>query len=135
MLSVKSVGKKSSEDNLRHQRNLRGIGLEAKTPPKIWWFHIKTLYLQSKKGDTIMNTITIDNNTYHDIEKFAHVNNLDVADVVKKSFRFFIEEFKFAKPQSKASQYQLPLHLKKMRGVLAGVEDSEDERLNYILSK
>ena len=80
-----------------------------------------------------MNTITIDNNTYHDIENFAHVNNLDVADVVKKSFRFFIEEFKFAKPQSKESQ--LPLHLKKMRGVLAGVEDSEDERLNYILSK
>ena len=82
-----------------------------------------------------MNTITIDNNTYHDIENFAHVNNLDVADVVKKSFRFFIEEFKFAKPQSKASRYQLPLHLKKMRGVLAGVEDSEGERLNYILSK
>ena len=54
---------------------------------------------------------------------------------MKKSFRFFIEEFKFAKPQSKASLYQLPLHLKKMRGVLAGVEDSEDERLNYILSK
>ena len=82
-----------------------------------------------------MNTITIDNNTYHDIENFAHVNNLDVADVVKKSFRFFIEEFKFAKPHSKASRYQLPLHLKKMRGVLAGVEDSEDERLNDILSK
>lgn len=82
-----------------------------------------------------MNTITIDNNTYHDIENFAHVNNLDVADVVKKSFRFFIEEFKFVKPHSKASRYQLPLHLKKMRGVLAGVEDSEDERLNYILSK
>ncbi len=34
--------------------------------------------MQSKKGDTIMNTITIDNNTYHDIENFAHVNNLDV---------------------------------------------------------
>lgn len=32
-------------------------------------------------------------------------------------------------------QYKLPSHLKKMRGVLAGVEDSEDERLNYILSK
>lgn len=60
-----------------------------------------------------MNTITIDNNTYHDIEAFAQVNNLDVADVVKKSFRFFIEEFKSAKSQSKASLYQLPLHLKR----------------------
>ena len=82
-----------------------------------------------------MNTITIDNNTYHDIEAFAQVNNLDVADVVKKSFRFFIEEFKSAKSQSKASLYQLHKKKKKMRGVLAGVEDSEDERLNYILSK
>ena len=82
-----------------------------------------------------MNTITLDNNTYNDIEAFAHVNNLAVADVVKKSFHFFVEKFKLAKPQTKTSQYQLPLHLKKMRGVLAGVEDSEDERLNYILSK
>lgn len=82
-----------------------------------------------------MNTITLDNNTYNDIEAFAHVNNLAVADVVKKSFHFFVEKFKLAKPQAKTSQYQLPLHLKKMRGVLAGVEDSEDERLNYILSK
>jgi len=71
------------------------------------WGVIKT------KNETIMKTMTIDNNTYHDIETFAHVNNLDVADVVKKSFRFFIEEFKLAKPQAKTSQYQLPSHLKK----------------------
>lgn len=36
---------------------------------------------------------------------------------------------------SKAFQYQFPLHLKKMRGVLSGVDDREDERLTYILSK
>lgn len=82
-----------------------------------------------------MNTIEIDKNTYNEIEAFAHVNNLAVADVVKKSFHFFIEKVKIANPQVKTSKYQLPLHLKKMRGVLSGVEDSEDERLNYILSK
>ena len=82
-----------------------------------------------------MNTITIDNKTYRDIETFAKVNNLAVADVVKKSFHFFMEKFQLAKPQAKNSQYELPSHLKKMRGVLAGVDDSEDERLNYILSK
>ena len=37
--------------------------------------------------------------------------------------------------RSKASLYHLPSHLQKMCGILAGVEDKEDERLNYILSK
>ena len=36
---------------------------------------------------------------------------------------------------SNASQYHLPSHLQKMFGILSGVEDKEDERLNYILSK
>lgn len=39
------------------------------------------------------------------------------------------------KIRSKASQYHLPSHLQKMCGILSGVEDKEDERLNYILSK
>lgn len=37
--------------------------------------------------------------------------------------------------RSKASQYHLPSHLQKMCGILSGIEDREDERLNYILSK
>lgn len=37
--------------------------------------------------------------------------------------------------RSKAFQYHLPSHLQKMCGILSGVEDKEDERLNYILSK
>ena len=82
-----------------------------------------------------MNTVTIDSGTYKEMEMFAHVNNIDVADVVKKSFYFFVEKFKLAKPQTKTAQYELPAHLKKMRGVLSGVEDINDERLNYILSK
>ena len=82
-----------------------------------------------------MNTVTIDSVTYKEMEMFAHINNVDVADVIKKSFHFFVEKLKLTKPQSKAAQYELPSHLKKMRGILSGVEDSKDERLNYILSK
>lgn len=36
---------------------------------------------------------------------------------------------------SKTSLYHLPSHLQKMCGTLSGVEDKENERLNYILSK
>lgn len=82
-----------------------------------------------------MNTVTIDSSTYKEMEMFAHINNVDIADVVRKSFHFFVEKLKLAKPQAKTAQYELPSHLKKMRGVLSGVEDSNDERLNYILSK
>lgn len=82
-----------------------------------------------------MNTVTIDSGTYREMEMFAHVNNIDVADVVRKSFHLFVEKFKKAKPQARAAQYELPSHLKKMRGVLSGVEDCSDEKLNYILSK
>lgn len=32
-------------------------------------------------------------------------------------------------------RYVLPERLKKMRGILSGVEDSADEILNYILNK
>ena len=83
-----------------------------------------------------MNTVTIDNKTYHDIETFAKLNNLAVADVVKKSFNFFKEKFQTAKPQAKAiNKYELPEHIEKLAGSLAGVEDSSDERLNYLLEK
>lgn len=82
-----------------------------------------------------MNTIIIDSNTYRDIETFARVNNIDVADVVRKSFHLFVEKVRFVKPQAKTTQNELPPHLKKMRGILSGVEDSNDERLTYILSK
>ena len=33
------------------------------------------------------------------------------------------------------TKYELPEHLKKMRGILAGVEDKDDERLQYLLEK
>lgn len=40
-----------------------------------------------------MNTITIDNNTYKDVENFAKLNNTTVTDVVKASIHGFLKKF------------------------------------------
>lgn len=82
-----------------------------------------------------MNTITIDSNTYSEVENFAKLNNTTVADVVKASIQGFLKQFSRSEAVSQTKQYELPDHLKKMRGILAGVEDENDERLNYILEK
>lgn len=82
-----------------------------------------------------MNTIMIDSNTYSEVENFAKLNNTTVADVVKASIQGFLKKFSRSEAVSQTKQYELPDHLKKMRGILAGVEDENDERLNYILEK
>ena len=82
-----------------------------------------------------MNTIAIDNGTYREVEAFAKLHNLDIAEVVRTSLQNFLQKFKVAKPQARAAKYELPEHLKKMRGILAGVEDEDDERLQYLLEK
>lgn len=82
-----------------------------------------------------MNTITIDSNTYSEVENFAKLNNTTVADVVKASIQGFLKKFSRSEAVYQTKKYELPDHLKKMRGILAGVEDENDERLNYILEK
>ena len=82
-----------------------------------------------------MNTITIDSNTYSEVENFAKLNNTTVADVVKASIQGFLKKFSRSEAVSQTKKYELPDHLKKMRGILAGVEDENDERLNYKLEK
>ena len=77
----------------------------------------------------------IDNRTYREVEAFAKLHNLDIAEVVRTSLQNFLQKFKVAKPQARAAKYELPEHLKKMRGILAGVEDKDDERLQYLLEK
>lgn len=80
----------------------------------------------------MMNTISIDSKTYEDLVAFAALNKVDMAEIVRKSLYYFIESF----GQSKApTSDQLPDHLKRMRGILAGVEDKDDEKLNHILEK
>lgn len=57
-----------------------------------------------------MNTITIDSITYSNLEGFAL-----------------------------SQRYELPTHIKRMRGILSGVEsdidNNDDERFNYIMMK
>ncbi len=82
-----------------------------------------------------MNEILLDAYTYHEAEAYAKLNNIDVAEVVKTSVLNFLDKLKRPKSAVASKKYELPGHLKKMRGVLAGVEDRDDERLNCLLQK
>ena len=76
-----------------------------------------------------MNTIIIDANQYPEAAAYAKLHNI--------SFKQLVEGLltKFQAPTDKAAGLQLPPHLEKLGGCLAGVEDSEDERLNYLMEK
>ena len=82
-----------------------------------------------------MATVTLDANTYSEAEAFAKKNNTDVTEVVRISVLNFLKKANIAKPVTKKGEPRLPEHLKKMRGILAGVEDPNDDKLNYLLKK
>lgn len=82
-----------------------------------------------------MNTIAIDNRTYREVEAFAKLHNIDIVEVVKTLLQSFLQKFKVAKPQTRTTKYELPEHIEKLAGCLAGVEDPSDDRLNYLLEK
>ena len=78
-------------------------------------YEIKSVDLQknlinSKIGGNDMNTITINSITYSKLEGFALFQ-----------------------------RYGLPMHIKRMRGILSGVEcdndNNDDERFSYIMMK
>lgn len=41
-----------------------------------------------------MNTITIDNNTYNNIVRYAQLNNISVSEAVVTGLNTFLEKFK-----------------------------------------
>lgn len=84
-----------------------------------------------------MATVTLDSRTYHELESYARSNNTNVTEVVRISVLNFLNQFdtKSFDSKVKAKASPLPAHLKKMRGILADVEDPADERLNYLLGK
>ncbi len=69
-----------------------------------------------------MNTVLLDTSTYKEAETFAKLNNVDVTEVVKASVLNFLRKFNSSERATVNSKYELPGHLKKMRGVLAGVD-------------
>lgn len=72
-----------------------------------------------------MNTITLDNKIYREVETYARLNNLDIADVVKKSILAFLKRLSPAKSASLPQTSELPAHSKQKRGILAGVSDEK----------
>ena len=84
--------KKSSEDNLRHQRNLRAIMTRSKNSPKNLVVSQKTLIFADKKGDTIMNTIAIDSNIYKGAESYAKLHNISVTAAIEKAISLFLQK-------------------------------------------
>ncbi len=82
-----------------------------------------------------MNTIAIDTNTYREVETFAKLNHIDVAEVVKTSIRSFLKKNQGTKVKSQVQKLDLPAHLDMLGGCLAGVANESDEKLNYLLEK
>lgn len=82
-----------------------------------------------------MATITLDTHTYQELETFAKRNGMNVSEVVNASIHSFLDKLNSVKPRTISQRYELPGHLKKMRGVLSGIEDKNDDRLNYLLEK
>jgi len=82
-----------------------------------------------------MNTITLDNYTYREVEDFAKVNHIDVTEVVKVSIRNFLKKFQKTHVEKHMQKIELPSHLEMLGGCLSEVADENDEKLNYLLEK
>ena len=55
-----------------------------------------------------MNTITLDNYTYREVEDFAKVNHIDVTEVVKVSIRNFLKKFQKTHVEKHMQKIELP---------------------------
>ena len=68
-----------------------------------------------------MNTITLDNSTYQQVETYAKLNNLDITEVVRNSILAFLKKLTPVKSVSHVQKKELPAHLRQMKGILAEV--------------
>ena len=68
-------------------------------------------------GGLFMNTITIDNNTYNSIVRYAQQNNISVSEAVVTGLNSFLEKFKekvstkekyYISPEVKALEVGMP---------------------------
>mgnify|MGYP000005353924 FL=1 len=80
--------------------------------------------------DAIMNTISVDSYIYRGAELYAKLHNVSIGQMVEKYL------LRFQVPTSrKLPSLTLPAHLEKLGGCLAGIEDENDEKLDYLLEK
>lgn len=77
-----------------------------------------------------MNTIIIDSNIYRGAETYAKRHNISVRQLVENCLQKILSPKVSSKPSLK-----LPPHLEELGGCLSGVEDENDEKLNYLLEK
>ena len=79
------------------------------------------------------SNIVIDIKQYPGAAMYAKMHNISFKTLFP--YRRFLKKFQDTEHVHPESALQLPPHLEKLGGCLAGVEDSEDDKLNYLLEK
>ena len=72
--------------------SLQVIGLNCKNSPINLVVLKKKLIFVDKKGDTIMNTISIDSNIYKGAENYAKLHNISVTAAIEKAISLFLQK-------------------------------------------
>ena len=74
-----------------------------------------------------MNTISISYEAYNNALLYAKSQNITVDEIVEN----YLKTLVIIRPTKR----ELPDSFRRLKGILADVNDPDDERLNYILSK
>ena len=77
------------------------------------------------------NELLIDINQYPGAVMYAKLHNLSFKQLVEN----LLNKFQVSSAAKEEVSLQLPPHLEKLGGCLAGVNDPNDEKLNYLLEK
>ena len=74
-----------------------------------------------------MNTIAISSEAYNNALLYAKSQNITVDEIVEN----YLKTLVIIRPTKR----ELPDSFRRLKGILADVNDPDDERLNFILSK
>ncbi len=75
-----------------------------------------------------MATIILDNNTYNDAALYAKLNNISIADALKASVKFLMENFKLQSMAAAKEKYYIS---PKVKALETGFECPEGLSLDY----
>lgn len=77
------------------------------------------------------NDIVIDTSQYPGAARYAKLHNITFKQLVES----LLQKFQTTPATKEDDALRLPPHLERLGGLLAGVSDPDDERLNYLLEK